>query len=53
MIGMAQINTQDNWMVAKRIDYSQWFEKYTWAYYWATTMMLTIGYGDIVPTTYQ
>jgi len=26
-------------------------EQYVWAYYWATTIMLTVGFGDIAPVT--
>jgi len=40
-------------MITRNIFYSVWYEKYIWAYYWATTMMLTIGFGDIVPVTYK
>jgi hypothetical protein len=37
----------------KDIYLAPWFEKYAWSYYWATTMMLTVGFGDLAATTYQ
>jgi hypothetical protein len=50
---MANINYNNtSWHTVKGIQNSMWFEKYTWAYYWGTTIMLTIGFGDIVATTY-
>jgi hypothetical protein len=36
----------------KGIDHVVWYEKYCWAYYWATTTILGIGFGDIVPSHY-
>lgn len=30
-----------------------WYEQYIWSYYWGTTIMLTIGFGDIVPVCYK
>jgi hypothetical protein len=26
-----------------------WFHAYIWAFYWSTTIMLTIGFGDLTP----
>ena len=30
-----------------------WFEQYSWAYYWGTTIMFTVGFGDISASNYQ
>jgi len=37
----------------KGLDQALWFEQYVWGYYWAVTIMLTVGFGDIVPTNHQ
>lgn len=50
---MASINPNDNWMNYKDIILAPWPEKYAWAYYWATTIMLTVGFGDLAATNYQ
>lgn len=50
---MVNLNPNKNWMVVRGITDAPWFEKYIWAYYWGTTVMLTIGFGDIVPASYQ
>ena len=31
---------------------SDWFVKYIWGYYWGTTIMLTVGFGDISAQTH-
>lgn len=36
-------------MTPKNIGLMRWSDQYVWAYYWATTVMLTVGFGDIVP----
>jgi len=40
-------------MHLKNIENAPWYEQYSWAYYWGTTIMLTVGFGDIVPTNYK
>ena len=50
---MANIDKDKNWMTAKNIINSDWTEKYIWSYYWGTTIMLTVGFGDLAATTYK
>lgn len=40
-------------MIKFQINQSNWFEKYIWGYYWGTTIMLTVGFGDITAANYQ
>lgn len=30
-----------------------WYEQYSWAYYWGTTIMLTVGFGDLSAANYK
>ncbi len=53
LVAMAGIDDQNNWMIKKQIINSPWYEKYAWSYYWATTTMLTVGFGDLSATTYK
>ena len=32
-------------------DDANWSDCYVWAFYWSTTIMLTIGFGDLTPKT--
>lgn len=48
---MTKLTKQNNWLVTKNLTHAHWSEIYIWAYYWATTVMLTVGFGDITPTT--
>jgi len=53
LTAMTSLNDQSNWMINKGLQNSNWYEKYIWSYYWGTTIMLTVGFGDLVATTYQ
>jgi hypothetical protein len=53
LVAMTNINSPVNWMTVKGISQSPWVERYVWSYYWGTNIMLTVGFGDIVATTYQ
>ena len=43
----------NNWLVQNNLLEAQWYEKYSWAYYWATNIMLTVGFGDINAANYK
>jgi hypothetical protein len=53
LTAMTGLNNQNNWMIKKNIDDTIWYERYVWSYYWSTTIMLTVGFGDLAATTYQ
>lgn len=40
-------------MVVRGIENCHWSEQYVWGYYWGTTVMLTVGFGDITPANYK
>lgn len=50
---MTGLNENMNWMVVKGIYTAPWVERYIWSYYWGTNIMLTVGFGDVVASTYQ
>lgn len=50
---MAFLRPDHNWLTEKGIANSPWYEKYVWGYYWGTTVMLTVGFGDISATNIQ
>jgi hypothetical protein len=53
LLAMAKLNEEENWLIAHSIQNSDWNVQYMWAYYWATTVMMTIGFGDISATNHQ
>ena len=53
LVAMSKIDPDHNWIVAKGWNYAPWYEVYSWAYYWGTTIMLTVGFGDISASNYQ
>lgn len=50
---MVLSNQNQNWQITRGISHNWWGERYVWSYYWATTIMLTVGFGDIVPSSYH
>ena len=31
------------------IEQAEWWVRYIYAFYWGTTMMMTVGFGDVLP----
>lgn len=50
-IGMVNEEVTPNWMSIAGLSRQDkiWTTPYIWAFYWGTTIMLTIGFGDITP----
>ena len=48
---MTQFDLNRNWLVEKNLAHLQWGEKFIWAYYWATTIVLSVGFGGVSPAT--
>jgi hypothetical protein len=53
LTSISNIDPNYNWQTLKGIRNNWWFERYVWAYYWGTNIMLTVGFGDITASTYQ
>lgn len=50
--GMAMINPEQNWWYLKNCQDDMWYVKYVYGVYWASNIMLTVGFGDIVATNW-
>lgn len=49
LILMAEVDPANSWLTKLNIQDATWYEQYIWGYYWGTTVMLTVGFGDITP----
>ena len=51
VIAMVDEQVTPNWMSQANLNKDDpcWTTPYVWAFYWGTTIMLTIGFGDITP----
>jgi hypothetical protein len=47
---MVLLDIDNNWLVTHGLSNSPWIQKYIWGYYWGTTTMLTVGFGDFSAT---
>jgi hypothetical protein len=50
---MAGMDPTNNWLLQKGLLGSPWIERYVWSVYWATNIMLTVGFGDIAAANHQ
>lgn len=50
---MSQLNPHENWITLNNLSDANWSEVYTWAYYWAVNIMLTVGFGDFTASNRQ
>lgn len=50
---MAGMDVQNNWLMKKGLVDAPWIERYVWSVYWATNIMLTVGFGDISAANHQ
>jgi hypothetical protein len=46
LMGMAQINQENNWIRTHNLVEASWHEVYFWAYYWSASLISTTGFGD-------
>jgi len=44
-----RVNPEQNWMTPLQIDPGHYFTQYVYAFYFTTTTILTVGYGDLLP----
>jgi len=59
LLAISFLDPEKNWIVLKLeltgylTEDRPWLELYLWTYYWACTIMMTVGFGDISAVTYK
>lgn len=53
LIVISHIDESNNWLTKINVYNRPWYEQYIWAYYWGSTIMLTVGFGDISACNYK
>lgn len=53
LLVMGRINLENNWLIDQKIDQAFWWHKYFCAFYWGTTIMMTVGFGDFLPVVIE
>jgi hypothetical protein len=53
LIMMSWIDEDHSWLQKIGAATAPWYERYSWAYYGGTTIMLTVGFGDIAAGNYK
>ncbi len=52
LLAMFYLNDKQNWLISKNIYEESWYVQYSWAFYWAATIITTVGFGDYSATNY-
>ena len=50
-IGLIDISNKNSWLNVKELNNESWEMKYVSSLYFSIVTMVTVGYGDISPTT--
>lgn len=53
-IGIYEISSgiMDNWITVNNIEFTDWFIRYIYSFYFSIVTMMTVGYGDIAANNY-
>ena len=51
LLAMYFIDRTHNWIVQKNLDQEEWHVQYMWGFYWSTTIITSVGFGDYCATT--
>lgn len=49
LLAMSRLDLNYNWLIQASIQNEPWYIIYINAFYWGCTIMMTIGFGDILP----